>query len=607
MKTKTTFIALSVCYFFLYSIICSAEKRLPVELTAQQNELINKYHTKVDEFTNRGDLKEASRFLNLISTMYWEAFQYEKALEFTFKSLKLNETLDNENGESMLFNNIAMIYSDLEEYEKSYEYFDKTLIYRRKSKDKVGIIAALINQSVILTHLKNYPLVVTKLEEAAGIAREINDLEQMRLTYGMLSEIYEKIGDASKAQYYYNFYKSFNELINKEKVNKAMQTAEKAQIKNLELEIEKKNQTLELLKKEREVQAQQTEITQEKQKNISLYKDLTRNEIALKLAKKEAEYEKLTSFQHKQQLEQERLFNIISMCVIVVFISLSLYLIYLFYQKRKANKLLSTQNNQITEQKLIIEKKNTQIYDSIQYAKRIQTAMLNREISLNDIIKESFIFFQPKDIVSGDFYWYTKKDDTVLVVAADCTGHGVPGAFMSMIGTNLLNQIIDHENILQPSKILKRLDELIISALHQNHSENKDGMDMVVVSFDTNTKKLLFSGAKNPIVIIKNNELQHIKGSKCPVGGDYMEKFFEENEYLVDSDTYVYLFSDGFEDQFGGPTNSKFMVKRLKETLLNNHKSKMNVQHDVLKTTINDWKGSEKQIDDMLVVGMLLN
>lgn len=285
-------------------------------------------------------------------------------------------------------------------------------------------------------------------------------------------------------------------------------------------------------------------------------------------------------------------------------------------QEKEKQKILETQNevleiqvkertSEIEEQKKLIEEKNKDITDSINYAKRIQEALLPEQTSLTNIFPESFVLFQPKDIVSGDFYWFTQYENKKIIVAADCTGHGVPGALMSMIGCNILNKIILDEGITQPNLILDRLNEEVRTALKQreNASETRDGMDIAIITITNN--ELQYSGAHRPLYLIANNELTEIKANKFSIGGIQEEKRTFTNHILtLQKNDTLYLSSDGYADQFGGKSGKKLMTKNFKELLLKIQNDSMKTQKEFLSKSIEDWRGSREQVDDILVIGI---
>ncbi len=261
------------------------------------------------------------------------------------------------------------------------------------------------------------------------------------------------------------------------------------------------------------------------------------------------------------------------------------------------------------EQQNEIKDKNKSITSSIEYAKRIQNAVLFSEDILDKNNIDHFIFFKPRDIVSGDFYWINKSYDKFIIIAADATGHGVPGAFMSMLGIAFLNEIIELEiNNITPDEILNKLREKVKTTLKQSGkiSETKDGMDMAVCILDQNTLQLQYSGANIPLYIIKKdtNELNEIKPTRQPVGIYPLEKSFINNSVQLEKGDIIYLFSDGFADQFGGPKGKKFKYKPFKQMLLENANKPMTEQKIIINNEFDTWKKDTQQTDDVLVIGV---
>ncbi len=271
------------------------------------------------------------------------------------------------------------------------------------------------------------------------------------------------------------------------------------------------------------------------------------------------------------------------------------------------NGVIRMFNLDITEQKRseeIIREKNKEITDSINYAKRIQESILPPAEQLEKALPDSFVLFRPKDIVSGDFYWYSPAGDYFVIAAADCTGHGVPGALMSMLGSNFLGHIVHEKNISSPGQALHELDERIRGALKQQENpDSKDGMDIALCAFQLKGNKLLYSGANRPLVMIRNKELKEYAPGKFPIGGQRSEKIFENHQLELQKGDCIYLFTDGYADQFGGPRGKKFMKKRLYELLLEIHSLPMKDQKEKLWKAFSDWKGSLEQVDDVLMIG----
>ncbi len=265
------------------------------------------------------------------------------------------------------------------------------------------------------------------------------------------------------------------------------------------------------------------------------------------------------------------------------------------------------QRDELQDKKYIIERKNENITSSIRYAKRIQSAALPSIKLFDDYFDDYFIFFKPRDIVSGDFYWMKKVGNRIFVTVADCTGHGVPGAFVSMLGISMLNEITSRDPNCEASTVLNRLRELIKKSLNQSAtSESKDGMDMALCIIEQDTKTIHFSGANNPLFLIRDGVLQVYKSTRNPVSVYLKEKDFENHILKYESNDMIYMFSDGFPDQFGGSNAAKFKITKFKTMLTKNAGESCNYQNEVLGKTLEDWMSTEEQIDDVTVLGIRL-
>ncbi len=272
---------------------------------------------------------------------------------------------------------------------------------------------------------------------------------------------------------------------------------------------------------------------------------------------------------------------------------------------------------QVVHQKEEIEDKNKElevlykhVTDSIKYAKRIQEAILPPDNFVKQLLPQSFVLYKPKDIVSGDFYWIEEKNGKVMFAAVDCTGHGVPGAFMSIVGYNILKQAVTNNNLTAPSLILDLLNEGVSETLHHGHEHEegqaKDGMDISFCTIDFNTLELQYAGAYNPLYIIRKGQLLQTKADKFPIGfflGEDKKKFTNHTIQLERGDT-VYIFSDGYADQFGGPFGRKFMAIPFRVLLMDINKQPIEKQREILNKTIEEWRGNLDQVDDMLVIGV---
>jgi serine phosphatase RsbU (regulator of sigma subunit) len=268
---------------------------------------------------------------------------------------------------------------------------------------------------------------------------------------------------------------------------------------------------------------------------------------------------------------------------------------------------IEAQKNEMEIQRDQIAFQNKEITDSIQYAKRIQTAVLPSDQYLSELLPESFVFFRPRDIVSGDFYWMTHRSGKTIIAAADCTGHGVPGAFMSMLGVSFLNEIVNAEGVITPSEILFRLRDRIKTTLSRGGQEHetKDGMDIALCSLDPETKTVEYAGAFNSLYLIRNKEFTEYKADKMPISIFESRALpYTNHSFRFQPDDVLYIFSDGYMDQFGGPNGRKLMSRQFKELLVSNHLQPMQKQKQLLETFIREWIGNNSQVDDMLIIGM---
>lgn len=321
--------------------------------------------------------------------------------------------------------------------------------------------------------------------------------------------------------------------------------------------------------------------------------------------------EKNVDLKEDKQIIEKWLFFLILATILLVFVVILIY--RGFQHKRKSNKILSEKNDKIENLNKELKINNIKITDSIKYAKKIQDAVLLEKEEIDSIFPENFILYEPKDLVSGDFYWFDKINEERIAILADCTGHGVPGSYMSLIGHTFLTEIIHDKGITSPKKILELLDINIRKALKQDkeNSKSNDGMDIVVISHNVSNDKLLFAGAKRPLYLVKDNNLREIKGTRRSIGGrknsKLKEKDYEEQVIENYKDYTIYLTTDGYSDQ-NSPDGKKFGLKRLKETLveINKHKN-LKTQKDDLAYILQMFRQNEELRDDVSIIGLKLN
>jgi serine phosphatase RsbU (regulator of sigma subunit) len=294
-----------------------------------------------------------------------------------------------------------------------------------------------------------------------------------------------------------------------------------------------------------------------------------------------------------------------ALCIVLIIGGFWGFLKYRTSSIKKENKLLEEKVEERTQE---LAQKNKDITSSIQYAKRIQLAILPPLEQIYKHFPQSFVVYKPKDIVSGDFYWFGIKNGKKIIATVDCTGHGVPGAFMSMIGHNLLNQIISENGITEPDLILNALHQGVQAALKQgtNVVDTSDGMDVALCTIDTETNEVKYAGAYRPLFIVNGSNFEKIEADKNPIGGSQLDpdRKFTCHRYIAKAGDTLYMASDGYADQFGGEKGKKFMVKRFNELLLSMQDQNMQEQAQILENTFNKWRGNYQQVDDILVIGL---
>ena len=451
--------------------------------------------------------------------------------------------------------NWGLSYSDEDKFDLSLEKLNKAIDLATMTKSNSDLIFLKYYLGRTYGYMKEYKKAVQAFSESLDLAIQLKDIDYQSEIYGGLASTYYDMGSYKEAYDYFQKYKIINDTI----ANKEI-TTELNSIKT-KYDTEKKQKEIELLK----VNANKNKIV-----NISLIAG-----------------------------------GVLLLLLIVVILNR-------YRLKEKTNKLLETQNH-------IISEKNKDISDSINYAKKIQDAILPSVDDIQKVFPESFILSIPKDVVSGDFYWFTQHQHLKLFVVADCTGHGVPGALMSMIGNTLLNSIVNERKIVTPNLILNELRKEIISVLKQGEdSSNKDGMDISLCCLNTQTNVLDIACANNPIWILralkesdneeKATELIEIKPDKQPIGyASATQKEFTLQSIALQKGDIIYQFTDGYADQFGGTKGKKFKYNQLKEILMNNRNSAIHLQAEILKKTFIDWKGNLEQIDDVLVTGIKIS
>lgn len=607
-------------------LLCAVHPQIfaqPQQKTIPQpkKQQIQVFEQRIKEYEQAGNKRMTAHYENKIAYIYWEYNYGKQAIEHFKNSLKLNQAIGNQNAYRSLYTNMGMIYSDLMNYDEALKYFRKSLEEEQKTGDKRSIISALNNIALILSYQKKYDEAIKTLQESLELAQSLNDVRLIRACYGELADNYEKTGDQKKWVKYSKLFATFDKYVKEEDME---QLRIETQIKVAKANAEKRAKEAELSLKNLKLELVEDSLDEVEKIN-------RQKQIELNLLKKEKELQKKNMVLKEQQarLRTERIIRYSLIGLFIVVGAFTLLLLRENKAKKRANKQLAARNKELSEKNAKIEeqsallekknkeldKKNKQITASINYARRIQEAILPSKKAILQNFPDSFILYRPKDIVSGDFYWFTKKEDKLLIAAVDCTGHSIPGAFMSMIGNTLLNEIVNEKNITKPSEVLNQLNKGIIQALQQEDGGADDGMDITLCCIDKKNRKLQFACANHLsyIIIPGNNgesELKTIGGDIYSIGGPFMSlrrknvTGFTDKTVELKNNTVVYLFSDGFQDQFGGMDNTKFMSQRFKKLLYDNHKKDMHDQQLIMETAFDEWKGDYRQIDDVLLIGV---
>lgn len=551
--------------------------------------------------------------LNTIGLIYQELGTYEKAKEYLFDALILAK----ENGEPY---NIATTHSNIGNYylatgdvESALKSFQNAMKIDSASQDKTGLAysffdigkvylskkekeKALLNlrKAKVLAKEQNMPELLARigieigeifianseyqnaiqeLKNSVTIAQKINSSGILKNTYQKLSKLYDKMDDKNNALIYMKLF-----MLESERKYKEENIRSIAEIETL-YNIEKKEKEIDLLKRDNAINELQAE---------------------------------------------KRRFYIITLSIGLFLLVILIIILYNRNKlKNRANKALNRQNIAIQEQKEEIETqkeelaetsrklsdKNQQITDSITYAKQIQDSLLPQLPIIKEVLPESFIFFRPRDIVSGDFYWFTQIENKIAIALVDCTGHGVPGAFMTVLANSLLNQIVIETGITSPDLIVSLLDQKIQQNLHQQQLENAntDGLDIGLVLIDPKNKKLEYSGAKIPLYIYQNNKLEIIKSDRNSVGSTQQsEKSFTKQEVSYKEGAMIYMSSDGFQDQFGGQENKKYMKSKFRKLLTSMAPKPISDQQNMIEEEFIKWRANNPQTDDILVISFKL-
>ncbi len=609
------------------------------------------------------DLRAVGNTLDNMGTVYQRKGEYDEAVNYQIEALKIREAIGDSAGMASGYNNIGVIYKKQQDFEKALEYYEKALSIEQSLSDSISIANNFNNIGSVYFLQRDFQKAQEFYEAALAIRDALGDKRGKASSYNNLGSlmmkkelvpealnyylkavaISESIGDKNNTSISYN---RIGELL--KEMNSPEQSIRYFQ---RSLRIAKEIGALEIQKADNqelaeiyELLATQASSSSEKASYLAealayqkayftTHDSLFSKEKVQQIAELESKYEIERHASENEKLKRERAIEraenekkqAISATLVRAALVISLLMGLLIFvlwrsnrQRKRVNaELISQQeeisaiNDTLTRANEEIRKKNDDITASINYAKRIQNAMFpDIKILDNTPITDHFILLKPRNIVSGDFYWFFKSETHLFLAAVDCTGHGVPGAIMSMIGFEQLTEIVREHQQHNPSLILKELQEGVRAILKQDETNISDGMDLAICAIELANGKIEFAGAKRPIILITEEEgspkMHTIKGDRLSIGGMKLEENFTTHTFIPNRYCYIYMFSDGYQDQFGGEENKKFMFKPLRNLLFESHHIPMEEQKILLEGTLDNWRGSKDQIDDILVMGFRL-
>jgi serine phosphatase RsbU (regulator of sigma subunit)/Tfp pilus assembly protein PilF len=534
-------------------LIGSAYSGIAVVYSFQKDQIkAREYYEKAMEIAKAmNDHKKLASLNNNIGLTYMDEKNFEVALKYMLVALSLNKENKNDNGTAAAAENIGLIYDQFQNYELAMSYYIQAYKIWTARNDVYSTAINLSYMAMTFNHTKEFNRAKDTAVKALSMAKRVGAISTQIDLHNYLADTYSAL-------------KQYENALDHYKRGRVLQDS---------------------MKSDENIKAYT-----ETQLKYSFYKQQMRDSLNYVI----------TLNKQQEQLRSEKTIRYISFSAIGGFIILLFFLFKGYKEKKIANRI-------ILKQKELVEEKQKEVIDSITYAKRIQTALLAGEKLLKENLNDYFVFFKPKDIVAGDFYWATKLNDKFIYVTGDCTGHGVPGAFMSLLNISLLSETIKEKKTTRPDEILNIVRSEIIKVLNPEGSveESKDGMDCVVIVLDRKNKILEYAGANNSFYIVRNGELIVHRPDKMPVGKSHDNNIpFTYNKVALEENDLIYTFSDGYADQFGGPKGKKFKYKQLSEFLLSVHSFPLDQQCAKLQKKFEDWKGLLQQVDDVCVIGV---
>ena len=568
---------------------------------------VDVYSKSLNTMHRLGDLVGQGNALNNIGSIYSSQNDEERALSYFRRSFKTFSKTDNKRGLANAATNFGSLLKDIDKIDSAMYYFDIALDLYKSSNYKIGEATIYQNFGSIALDGKDYENALKEYNRALDLNLKLKNSPDVSTILQLISETYLEMGDLSKAMEFAQ-----------ESLDVALTTSRKKIINKANYRLYKVSKAL----------GDDSKALNYYENYISVRDSLESEEMKNDIAQKRYEYEydkksfqdsveraehdKIITEKLKRQtteIEKTQQRSIFLVIIIALVIISAVFIFRRLRISQKQNQIIERQRDKVEKQRNVLDEKNQEILDSMNYAKRLQNAILPASNHFDELFRDYFSYFAPKDVVSGDFYWLESNEHGTFIAAADCTGHGVPGALVSVVCSNALTKAVVEDRLPTPADVLDRTRTLILNHFSKSGKGINDGMDIALIMLPAkeNHKKLIFSGAHNPFWLFRGDDIIEIKGDKQPVGYLSEMKPFTNHEVELEKEDLVYIFSDGYADQFGGPEvdrgGKKFKRKTFKNLVKEVREKPLTDQKIIIQSKLEAWQGSLEQTDDIVVLG----
>lgn len=568
---------------------------------------VDVYSKSLNTMHRLGDLVGQGNALNNIGSIYSSQNDEERALSYFRRSFKTFSKTNNKRGLANAATNFGSLLKDIDKIDSAMYYFDIALDVYKSSNYKIGEATIYQNFGIIALDGKDYETALKEYNRALDLNLKLKNSPDVSTILQLISETYLEMGDLTKAMEFAQ-----------ESLDVALTTSRKKIINKANYRLYKVSKAL----------GDDSKALNYYENYISVRDSLESEEMKNDIAQKRYEYEydkksfqdsveraehdKIITEKLKRQtteIEKTQQRSIFLVIIIALVIISAVFIFRRLRISQKQNQIIERQRDKVEKQRNVLDEKNQEILDSMNYAKRLQNAILPASNHFDELFRDYFSYFAPKDVVSGDFYWLESNEHGTFIAAADCTGHGVPGALVSVVCSNALTKAVVEDRLPTPADVLDRTRTLILNHFSKSGKGINDGMDIALIMLPAkeNHKKLIFSGAHNPFWLFRGDDIIEIKGDKQPVGYLSEMKPFTNHEVELEKEDLVYIFSDGYADQFGGPEvdrgGKKFKRKTFKNLVKEIREKPLTDQKTIIQSKLETWQGSLEQTDDIVVLG----